>query len=71
MTSIYTQETMLFHTTFYVTNRSAECGMEHLSSLIIEHLEQKEQLSQAVNKLVNQLHHTQMLLEKISQRKLY
>ena len=28
MTSIYTQETMLFHTTFYVTNRSAECGVE-------------------------------------------
>ena len=26
MTSIYTQETMLVHTTFYVTNRSAECG---------------------------------------------
>ena len=28
MTSIYTQETMLFHTTFYVTNRSAECGVK-------------------------------------------
>ena len=28
MTSIYTQETMLFHTTFYVTNRSAECGLK-------------------------------------------
>ena len=27
MTSIYTQETMLFHTIFYVTNRSAECGL--------------------------------------------
>ena len=27
MTSIYTQETMVFHTTFYVTNRSAECGL--------------------------------------------
>ena len=27
MTSIYTQENMLFHTTFYVTNRSAECGI--------------------------------------------
>ena len=29
MTSIYTQETMLFHTTFYVTNRSAECGLHN------------------------------------------
>ena len=28
MTSIYTQETMLVHTTFYVTNRSAECGLK-------------------------------------------
>ncbi len=39
-------------------------SMEHLSHLIVEHLEQKEQLSQAINKLVNQLHHTQMLLEE-------
>ncbi|MGK7879694.1 MAG: hypothetical protein AB4060_06290 [Crocosphaera sp.] len=39
-------------------------SMEHLSRLIVEHLEQKEQLSQAVNKLVNELHHTQMLLKE-------
>ncbi len=37
---------------------------ETLSSLIVEHLEQKEQLFQAVNSLVNQLYHTQMLLEE-------
>ncbi|MGK7884064.1 MAG: hypothetical protein AB4057_05480 [Crocosphaera sp.] len=39
-------------------------SMEHLSRLIVEHLEQKEQLSQAVNKLVNELHNTQMLLKE-------
>ncbi|MDJ0579736.1 hypothetical protein [Crocosphaera sp.] len=39
-------------------------SMENLSRLIVEHLEQKEQLYQAVNKLVNELHHTQMLLEE-------
>ncbi|MGK7958359.1 MAG: hypothetical protein AB4063_24345 [Crocosphaera sp.] len=37
---------------------------ERLSHLIVEHLEQKEQLFQAVNSLVNQLYHTQMLLEE-------
>ncbi|MGK7895179.1 MAG: hypothetical protein AB4372_16540 [Xenococcus sp. (in: cyanobacteria)] len=39
-------------------------SIERLSHLIIEHLEQKEQLFQAVNSLVNQLYHTQMLLEE-------
>ena len=42
MTSIYTQETMLFHTTFYVTNRSAECGEQFLGY-------QKEIYRQLVN----------------------
>lgn len=37
---------------------------ENLSRLIVEHLEQKEQLFKAVNDLVNQLYHTQMLLEQ-------
>ncbi len=39
-------------------------SLDNLSCLIVEHLEQKEQLSQAINTLVNQLHHTQMLLEE-------
>ena len=37
---------------------------ESLSRLIIEHLEQKKELSQAVHRLVNQLYHTQKLLEE-------
>ena len=37
---------------------------EVLSSLINDHLEEKQQLFQAVNNLVHQLHHTQMLLEQ-------
>ena len=35
-----------------------------LSSLVRDHLEQKKELFKAVNNLVNQLHHTQMLLEE-------
>ena len=41
MTSIYTQETMLFHTTFYVTNRSAECGLKSLIHLVTSRPVQK------------------------------
>ncbi len=37
---------------------------DNLSRLIVAHLEQKEELFQAINNLVNQLHHTQMLLEE-------
>ena len=35
-----------------------------LHALIVDHLERKEELFQAVNGLVNQLYHTQMLLEE-------
>lgn len=35
-----------------------------LYSLVRDHLEQKKELFKAVNNLVNQLHHTQMLLEE-------
>ena len=43
------------------TNHSST---DHLSHLIVSHLEQQEQLFQAINNLVHQLHHTQMLLEE-------
>ncbi|MDJ0729269.1 MAG: hypothetical protein QNJ33_04675 [Crocosphaera sp.] len=43
------------------TNHSST---DNLARLIVAHLEQKEQLFQAINNLVHQLHHTQMLLEK-------
>lgn len=35
-----------------------------LYALIVDHLERKEELFQAVNGLVNQLYHTQILLEE-------
>ena len=37
---------------------------EVLSSLINDHLEKKQELFKAVNSLVSQLYHTQMLLEQ-------
>ncbi|EAZ88668.1 hypothetical protein [Crocosphaera chwakensis] len=43
---------------------SNHSSIENLSLLIIEQLEQKEQLFQAINNLVHKLHHTQMLLEE-------
>ncbi|MDJ0601673.1 MAG: hypothetical protein QNJ37_22855 [Crocosphaera sp.] len=43
---------------------SNHSSSENLSRLIIDHLEQKKQLFQAVNSLVDKLHHTQMLLEE-------
>ena len=46
MTSIYTQETMLFHTTFYVTNRSAECGIQENVAVLREDIEKLKRLGQ-------------------------
>lgn len=43
---------------------SNHSSMDNLSRLIAAHLEQKEQLFQAVNNLVNQLDRTQKLLEE-------
>ncbi|HAC66054.1 MAG TPA: hypothetical protein DCF68_21610 [Cyanothece sp. UBA12306] len=43
------------------TNHSS---LDNLSHLIVAHLEQKEQLFQAIKNLVHQLHHTQILLEE-------
>ena len=49
MTSIYTQETMLFHTTLYVTNRSAECGFYLFRNPIVLQLTQLKELIYFVN----------------------
>lgn len=53
--------TLFMSSTDLTPNQSST---ENLSALIVEHLEQKEQLFQAINNLVNQLYHTQMLLEE-------
>ncbi|MGK7946112.1 MAG: hypothetical protein AB4058_16750 [Microcystaceae cyanobacterium] len=39
-------------------------AVQELNSLMTAHLEQKQELFQAVNSLISQLHHTKILLEE-------